>query len=70
MPLLHLHHTNNTLLRHLQLALPATHIVNVSGNFGRHHGCQWFKVFSAAEREWWALPQQPWLWRPILDIQP
>lgn len=70
MPLLHLHHTNNTLLGTMQAALPATHIVNVSGTFGRHHGCQWFRVFSADDREWWLTPAQPWKWYPTLDIQP
>lgn len=70
MPLLHLHHTNNTLLTTMQLALPYTHIMNVSRNFGQHHGCQWFRCFPASDREWWAQPGQPWTWRPTLQVVP
>lgn len=70
LPLLHLHHTNNTLLHTMQLALPVTHIMNVSRNFGQHHGCQWFKCFSATDREWWRQPAQPWTWHPTLNILP
>jgi len=70
LPLLHLHHVCKPALVALQLALPSTHIMNVSRSFGQHHGCQWFKCFSGAEREWWAAPTYPWLWRPTLDIVP
>lgn len=70
MPLLQLHYANQTLLSTLQLSLPNTHIMHISRNFGRHHGCQWFKCFTPAERQWWAQPAQPWTWRPTLDILP
>lgn len=70
LPLLHLHHTNKTLLATMQLALPHTHIMNVNRNFGLHHGCQWFKCFSAEDRQWWGVPLQPWSWHPTLDTCP
>lgn len=70
MPLLHLHLTSHTLLSTLQLSLPGTHIMNVSRVFGTHHGCQWFRAFTAADREWWVPPAQPWCWHPALEILP
>ncbi|KAF6255658.1 hypothetical protein COO60DRAFT_191669 [Scenedesmus sp. NREL 46B-D3] len=62
LPLLHLHHANRGLLVALTLALPNTAISNISANFGMHHGCQWYKSFSLAEREWWREPDVPWHW--------
>lgn len=68
LPLLHLHHTNRGALSALQLCLQDTQIVNVSRSAGQHHGCEWFKCFSAAERAWWVDPVHPWSWNPTLHI--
>jgi hypothetical protein len=68
LPLLHMHHTCRPALSALQLALPHTHIANVSRSFGQHHGSQWFRAFTEEQLCWWAAPEQPWAWHPALDV--
>lgn len=70
LPLLHLHHTRHMLLVSLQLALPDTYIAAVHRSFGQHHGSKWFSAFDERQREWWAEPEQPWTWQPLLHIMP
>lgn len=70
LPLLHLHHSDKSLLLALQMALPNTVISNITCNFGHHHGCQWYQSFNLKEREWWREPEVPWNWYPTLCISP